>query len=73
MSNKNKNENDATATAEPADEISEEQLESVSGGILIGLNQPSLDLAGHKDLKSQLGGLSAKKGAIETYIKIDKT
>lgn len=57
MSNEIKGKDEADAAAEPKDEISEEQLESVSGGILIGLNQAAhKDIVGHKDLKI-LGGL----------------
>lgn len=71
MSNEIKGKDEADAAAEPKDEITEEQLESVSGGILIGLNQPGAhkDIVGHKDLKV-LGGL--KDQAVSAGIKFVK-
>lgn len=74
MSNENKPKDVASTEAAAEGEINEEQLESVAGGILIGLRQPAAhkDLtAGHKDLVGQLDSQLGKKGNDAYVIKFD--
>lgn len=72
MSNEKKPTSDVSSDAATDGEINEEQLESVAGGILIGLNQPAFKegVAGHKDLKGQLDVQLGKKGTDAYTVKL---
>lgn len=61
MSTTNRGKEDTETQAEASEEVSEADLETVAGGILIGLNQPTLSPHGHKELghKDLQGQLSS--------------
>lgn len=62
MSTTKHSQEDTETQAKASEEVSEADLETVAGGILIGLNQPTLSPhghkeLGHKDLQGQLGSM----------------